>query len=142
MTADEIIQKLEKHELGWSLDHTGHMIEARVWDWPAVIGRYRPDTVEPLAHMLEQACVQAGIWDRMNNLVPHNPDNLTPEIIGVEEGYRLLDRDEIKEATSIRGIDMWDMGVWWKACAGSSLEYTYRTKLTREQLAEMREFEK
>ena len=54
-SADEIISTLEKHHLGWSLDHTGHLIEARVWVWPTVVGRYRPARVEPLADMLKAA---------------------------------------------------------------------------------------
>lgn len=54
-SADELIQWLELRGFGWSLDHTGHMIEARVWDWPNVIGRHRPSKVEPLADMLRGA---------------------------------------------------------------------------------------
>jgi hypothetical protein len=49
---DAIISDLEAKNLGWSLDHNGALIEARVWDWPNVIGRYRPHKIEPLAHML------------------------------------------------------------------------------------------
>ena len=52
---DELIADLESKKLGWSLDHTGALIEARVWDWPNVIGRYRPHKIEPLAHMLQRA---------------------------------------------------------------------------------------
>ena len=55
MSADELIQWLEARGFGWSLDHTGHLIEARIWDWPNVIGRYRPAKVEPLADMLRAA---------------------------------------------------------------------------------------
>ena len=55
MSADELIQWLEARGFGWSLDHTGHMIEARIWDWPTVVGRYRPAKVEPLANMLRGA---------------------------------------------------------------------------------------
>lgn len=54
-TADDLINKLESRGLGWSLDHTGRIIEARIWDWPHVIGRYRPNEVEPLAYMLSKA---------------------------------------------------------------------------------------
>ncbi len=57
-TVDDIIANLELRGLGWSLDHTGRLIEARVWDWPHVIGRYRPHTVEPLAKMLATACFE------------------------------------------------------------------------------------
>lgn len=59
MSADELIQWLEARGFGWSLDHTGHLIEARIWDWPTVVGRYRPAKVEPLADMLRCAIVAA-----------------------------------------------------------------------------------
>jgi hypothetical protein len=55
MDADQIIMCLESLKYGWSLDHTGCIIEARIWDWPNVIGRYRPHKVEPLADMLRGA---------------------------------------------------------------------------------------
>ena len=62
-TVDDIIADLESRGLGWSLDHTGRLIEACVWDWPAVIGRYRPATVEPLAKMLAKAAFQVD-WTK------------------------------------------------------------------------------
>jgi hypothetical protein len=62
---DELINELEEMGLGWSLDHTGNLIEARVWDWPAVIGRYRPIKVEPIAEMLLAAMKDAGIKSAM-----------------------------------------------------------------------------
>lgn len=52
---DGLIADLEERGLGWSLDHTGNLIESRIWDWPNVIGRYRPTTVEPLSGMLSKA---------------------------------------------------------------------------------------
>ena len=55
---DRLIGELEDRGLGWSLDNTGRLIEARVWDWPSVIGRYRPNTVEPLHEMLAKAMMQ------------------------------------------------------------------------------------
>ena len=55
---DDVIEILEQHGLGWSLDHTGNLIEARIWDWPDVVGRYRPRTVEPLVHMLQTAMME------------------------------------------------------------------------------------
>jgi hypothetical protein len=60
-SADALISDLESRGIGWSLDHTGRLIEARVWDWPHVIGRYRPHKTEPLAHMLAQAMYEAEI---------------------------------------------------------------------------------
>ena len=61
VTVDDIIALLEARKLGWSLDHTGCMIEARIWNWPTVVGRYRPTKVEPLAHMLLEAAKQGGL---------------------------------------------------------------------------------
>jgi hypothetical protein len=55
LTADQIIVALETHGLGWSLDHTGINIEARIWEWPYVVGRYHPNAVAPLADMLRAA---------------------------------------------------------------------------------------
>lgn len=55
MSADELIQWLEARGFGWSLDHTGHMIEARIWEWPNVVARYRPAKAEPLARMIRAA---------------------------------------------------------------------------------------
>ena len=38
-TADDIIADLESRGLCWSLDHTGTLVEARVWAWPHGISR-------------------------------------------------------------------------------------------------------
>lgn len=67
-TVDMLIADLEARGLGWSLDHTGGLVEARVWDWPNVIGRYRPNTVEPLVEMLAAAMYQVD-WTQY----PVNP---------------------------------------------------------------------
>jgi hypothetical protein len=71
---DALIRWLESQRLGWSLDHAGwNLIEARIWRWPYVIGRYRPTEPfrghaigqpvfsEPLAAMLAKACQDAGL---------------------------------------------------------------------------------
>jgi hypothetical protein len=55
MEPDQIILRLERVRLGWSIDHTGNLIECRIWAWPHVIGRYRPKKVLPLADMLRGA---------------------------------------------------------------------------------------
>ena len=67
---DDLIKELEGMGLGWSLDHTANLIEARVWYWPSVIGRYRPSKVEPIAEMLRAAMKDAGIDSAMD---PGNP---------------------------------------------------------------------
>jgi hypothetical protein len=61
-TADDIIADLEARGLGWSLDHTGTIIEVRVCGC-TVIGRYRPATVEPLAKMLAAAAFEVD-WTK------------------------------------------------------------------------------
>jgi len=52
---DVIIAELEVKGLGWDVGNAGRLIEARIWQWPNVVGRYRPATVEPLAVMLRGA---------------------------------------------------------------------------------------
>lgn len=73
---------------------------------------------------------------------PHNPDGLTPEQVGVSNGWRLLDEDEIQ--TSATFVDhiiscRLSSGAWGSLWYnGTDFENTYRTQLTREQLAEAR----
>ena len=55
LSADEIIAVIEAHGLGWTIEHTARLIEARIWNWPYVLGRYRPAKTEPLAEMLTKA---------------------------------------------------------------------------------------
>jgi hypothetical protein len=61
--ADKIIADLELRGLGWSIEHTGRLIEVRIWEWPTVVARYRPDKVEPLAKMLVEAAIQLN-WKK------------------------------------------------------------------------------
>jgi hypothetical protein len=60
---DRLVKELESRGLGWDLGNQGRLIEARVWDWPYVIGRYRPAKVEPLSKMLATA-MQEVDWDK------------------------------------------------------------------------------
>jgi hypothetical protein len=60
-TIDELVSTLEGAGLGWDIGNTGRLIEARVWRWPHVIGRYRPNSMEPVADMLAKAMESAGI---------------------------------------------------------------------------------
>ena len=71
-TVDALIADLESRGLGWSLDNTGRLIEARVWDWPYVIGRYRPNATEPLAKMLAEAMYQVD-WTCYPVKSPNDP---------------------------------------------------------------------
>ena len=72
---------------------------------------------------------------------PHNPDGLTPGQYGASEGYRLLDEDEIKERYESFHIEKyvkanpyyWSKNQW----SGNEKTYTYRTKLSREELTKL-----
>ena len=55
---DLLIQELEAHGLSWDIGHLPHIVEARVWKWPHVIGRYRVDKIEPAATMLAKAMME------------------------------------------------------------------------------------
>lgn len=80
----------------------------------------------------------------VKNLVPlvpvHNPDNLTPEQYGAVEGYRLLYADEIIERKQrYKEIEAWDGYAWIDMhFKGSSSSDTYRTKLSRKELAKLK----
>jgi len=80
----------------------------------------------------------------VDNLVPlvpaHNPNNLTPKQYGAVEGYRLLYADEIKDRQKEHEeIEAWaNWGKYWdKSYFGHSCRMTYRTKLSREELAKL-----
>lgn len=71
---------------------------------------------------------------------PHNPDNLPSP----GEGYRFLDKDEIvpenESSVELSEIEWWSgaNGRWlrnWKGCLEDA---TYRTRLSREELAKRR----
>jgi len=75
---------------------------------------------------------------------PHNPGRLTPEQYGASEGYRLLDEDEILPANKrydsvmeLEGSSDIKTG-WTHWSIGNSPSWTYRTKLSREELAQKR----
>lgn len=67
----------------------------------------------------------------------HNPDKL--KISQVGEGWRLLDYDEYRERACTKEIQLWAVklnGGWGDGWVeGSTYEYTYRTRLSREELA-------
>lgn len=81
------------------------------------------------------------VVDNRVPLVPvHNPDNLMPEQYGAVEGYRLLYADEIIERKQrYKEIEAWDDDAWIAMrFKGSSSNYTYRTKLSRKELAKLK----
>ena len=77
--------------------------------------------------------------------IPHNPRELTPEEYEADKGYRLLHEDEIKfRTTSYEVIQIYDEDseragfCWWQKYAeGCVFKATYRTKLSREELAKL-----
>lgn len=70
--------------------------------------------------------------------VPHNPDNLTAEQVG--DGWRLLDVGELGfDNSSDKSLSAWnDKRKWVKWHLQTVDMFTYRTQLTREQLAARR----
>jgi len=73
----------------------------------------------------------------------HNPDNLTPEQVGVSDGWRLLDEDEITDAADqIGGIEAFELGAWASNAPhgyiGNVDGITYRTRLSRAELRKAR----
>lgn len=70
---------------------------------------------------------------------PHNPDALTDEQVGVAAGWRLLERDEIRERPDSHSLQAWSGTAWTESMrmAGSSLGITYRTALSRAALAKL-----
>lgn len=92
--------------------------------------------------------VEAPNWNWVNcdyRIAPiapgHNPKGLTVAQVG--DGYRLLDEDEVDErwqgTPRHREIEAWFQrwdGSGWR---GDTEEITYRTKLSREELARLRE---
>ncbi len=69
---------------------------------------------------------------------PHNPDNLTPEQVGVAYGWRLLDEDEvISVPVAEHCCEAWSKGFerWMISnVTGQNKVLTYRTRLTRSEL--------
>lgn len=70
----------------------------------------------------------------------HNPDGLTNEQVGIVEGWRLLDEDEIiPNNNALEEIESWDITGWDnEGFFGANQSMTYRTKLTREELKQKR----
>ena len=70
----------------------------------------------------------------------HNPLNLTESVVEVDKGWRLLDTDEIKKRSlvvvALADIERFCPNNGWETrWSGDIAVYTYRTKLTREQLS-------
>ena len=75
----------------------------------------------------------------------HNVYNLTPEVIEVNKGYRLLDEDEIvgngEGYPPLIDIEMWNNTVekWDQSgYRGDTISADYRTKLSKEELKNKR----
>lgn len=92
------------------------------------------------------------LWRQMPELnfeLPHNPDGLTDEQVGVSAGYRLLSVSEVKRhPAGVRALEV-EIGcfnvisdsatlplVWVpRAISKGDMAATYRTRLSKEQLA-------
>jgi len=91
------------------------------WDWHNLDYRVKPAPASKIA---------SG----------HNPLNFTEEVVEVDMGWRLLDADEIKpRKRSIEDTNLIEKFTplygWEQRWHGNLPGFTYRTKLTREQLA-------
>lgn len=72
--------------------------------------------------------------------IPHNPAGCpSPNCVVVLPPYRFLDTDEIKHRKErYEEIEEWSaFNGWLLFGSGSSLRQTYRTRLTREELARL-----
>ena len=58
---DLLAEQLEKEGLDWDVGFTGRHREARVWEWPNVVGRSQSEEYVPASKMLVKACDAAGI---------------------------------------------------------------------------------
>lgn len=74
--------------------------------------------------------------------IAHNPDFLSDEQVGVSEGWRLLDEDEITSRIpdfSANKCDQWlSVSGWTDGGYGTLRDATYRTRLTRAELRKAR----
>jgi hypothetical protein len=114
--------------VGW-LGHDGPLI---AWNDK---GQVKLDT--PHVHNLEAP------WTWTPTATGHNPDNLTEEQVGVKDGWRLLDLDEIKSRKQ-RVAEAWNPALlmWYPEYNGSSRNITYRTKFSRSELAALDKLKK
>lgn len=85
-----------------------------------------------------QAVVPDFYWDRRKYRIKasklaegHNPDKLTEEQVGVSDGWRLLESEEIAERVQAPSIDMWlsPCHRWVGGTTAGSPIVTYRTKM-------------
>ena len=104
----------------------------------------RPTVVcirSPMALPIAAACVRAAKGAKMKaNLKAHNPDRIPPEQLkkSIISPWRLLDVDEIKKRKKgYQQIEAWMKDTWHPDWCGNSLTITYRTQLTREELAKL-----
>lgn len=74
---------------------------------------------------------------------PHNPERVPLSKVGTKEGWRLLDRDEIKSRKELSPhISLWggpNLRHAWMAgpSRGQDTDWTYRTRLSRAELAKL-----
>lgn len=74
--------------------------------------------------------------------LPHNPDNLPPETVGVDDGWRLLDEDEVGNVDWDQvHVDKWSEFGWQTRNFGWDKLRTYRTRLSRTELRAARGLE-
>lgn len=116
-----------------------------------------PELIKPQERASETSLGISGFQATWNNTsggnvqpepAAHNPNNLTPEQVGVADGWRLLDEDEIIRIIGSGEVQAWDdqgTGFKWHVhnwgsipFRGSNRDYTYRTRLSRAELRKAR----
>jgi hypothetical protein len=85
-----------------------------------------------------EPCIPSWNWSKYDYRIAatkiakgHNPDNLTEEQVGVKDGWRLLEPEEIHGGNNLTTeMQPWlDEGEWLPcACHGADPDNTYRTK--------------
>ena len=119
-TIDEMIAVMTAYKNGAKIesreytDNEWCSCEVPSWNWDYCDHRIAPSPISP----------------------GHNPDKLTEEQVGVKDGWRLLEADEIiLEGRYLDGIEFWDETKWLNGCHGDSKPFTYRTLLSRDALS-------
>jgi hypothetical protein len=52
---EKCFQILEENDFDISIDKIPRLTEIRIWDWPHVVSRYRPEKKEPITHSVIRA---------------------------------------------------------------------------------------
>lgn len=126
------------------LEHQIKILEALLAKKPV---EFRPKVGQHAFRRLDPDDTWFIHWDQFEFRLPpkiasgHNPANLPESVVEIDRGYRLLDPDEVKPRRPSSGpprsiIEKYCFGYGWEGLwLGDCRCDTYRTKLSREELA-------